>query len=508
MKSVSQKIKPVLSYILLLLFITSYKAAAQNLNPVVKTSKGYVTGAVENGILVFKGIPYAAPPLGGMRFMPPVEHALWKDTLPAQQFGAVATQNSGKKVTGSEDCLSLNVYTPKADRQKRAVVVWVDGGSMTSGAGKGQDGHAFADHDNIVTVSINYRLGVFGFMYLGDVDKRYAASANNGVLDCIMALRWIKQNIAAFGGDPQRVTIMGESAGAKLISAVLVSPQSKGLFQQYIAESGSVQCIRDTVTAKNIRLRIMHQLHLQQNDAAKLLTLPADSLMKAQAAVCNGVEATSFFGPVNDGKVINNDPYQYAADKSLPRFKALIGTNKTEATLFAAMDARLKQPDSLIFKAMFEDVYPPVYRNYLQELKTLAPADAAVKVLTQYMYQMHSYRWAKALVQNGVPVWMYRFDYAKGRLGAAHASELPFVWYDPAANADDAEKQQLAINMHNAWVDFIKTGDPNVKGLPQWPNYTNDDRQVMLFDTPARVTGLKEIFDDKNFPSAVFVSRQ
>ncbi len=235
---------------LLVFCITVCKILAQNIAPVVKTDKGYIKGVTENGISVFKGVPYAAPPVNALRFKSPVDHIVWTDTLPAQKFGVVATQTSGKKVIGSEDCLTLNIYTPKADRQKRAVLVWVHGGSMTAGAGKGQDGHAFADHDDIVTVTINYRLGVFGFMYLGDLNKAYSASGNNGVLDCIMALKWIKQNITAFGGDPDRVTVVGESAGAKLLSAVLVSPKSKGLFQQYIAESGSVQCIRDTITRK------------------------------------------------------------------------------------------------------------------------------------------------------------------------------------------------------------------------------------------------------------------
>ena len=240
---------------------------AQDL-PVVKTGQGYLKGINENGTLVFKGVPYAAPPVGQLRFMPPAEHAAWKDTLQTTQFGSMATQPAGNKVLGSEDCLYLNIYTPKTDNHKRAVVVWIHGGSMTNGAGSGKNGHAFADKDDIVTVTINYRLGVFGFLYMGDVNKSYAASGNNGVLDVVMALKWIRQNIAAFGGDPNRVTIMGESAGAKLLSAVMVSPASKGLFSQVIAESGSVQCIRDTVTAKNARARILHQLGLGPNDAA------------------------------------------------------------------------------------------------------------------------------------------------------------------------------------------------------------------------------------------------
>ena len=320
--------------ILLLAVCITCNVAAQPNDPIVKTNKGYIRGIVENGISVFKGVPYAAPPVGSLRFMPPVEHSIWRDTLSTTKFGAIATQFTNGKVVGSEDCLSLNVYTPKADNHKRAVVVWVHGGSMTNGAGKFNDGHAFADKDDIVTVTINYRLGAFGFLYLGDIDKRYAESGNNGLLDCIMALKWIKQNIASFGGDPNRVTIMGESAGAKLISAVLVSPKSKGLFQQYIAESGSVQCIRSIVTAKNERLRILHQMELGPQDARKLLTLPTDSIMKIQGIVCKGIGGNSFFGPVYDGVAIREDGYQYAGSKNIPPIKALIGTNEYQAALF------------------------------------------------------------------------------------------------------------------------------------------------------------------------------
>lgn len=483
------------------------QASAQNIDPVVKTDKGYIKGLNEDGIAVFKGVPYAAPPVGPLRFKPPAEHSVWRDTLSAQKFGAIATQNSGKKVIGSEDCLSLNIYAPKIDHQKRAVLVWIHGGSMTAGAGKGQNGHAFADNDDIVTVTINYRLGVFGFMYLGDADKGYVKSGNNGTLDCIMALTWIKQNIAAFGGDPSRVTIMGESAGAKLISALLVSPESKGLFQQYIAESGSIQCIRDTVTAKHERLRVEHALGNGHYNVQALLKLPADSLMKAQALVCAGIGGNSFFGPVEDGVVIKDDPYQYAAGKSMPRIKALIGTNKIEAALFMAGDNQLQHPDTAILRSLFGSNYPMVYKAYQYELKSNTPYNAAVKALTQYMYQMHSYRFAKVLVQNGIPVWMYRLNYDKAsNLGAAHAMELQYVWNDPQlATTADPVKKQLADNMHKAWVAFIKTGNPNGGTLPQWPAYSNDKRQIMSYDSTSQAIGLKEVYDDKNFPSAVFV---
>jgi len=486
-----------LSFLLIqVLFAVTY-AHAQ----VVKTDKGFIRGVKENGIFVFKGVPYAAPPVGSLRFKPTREHATWKDTLAATGFGAIATQASG----GSEDCLTLNVYTPNTDNSKRPVVVWVHGGSMTSGSGKGQNGHAFSDKDDVITVTINYRLGVLGFTYLDDVGKDYAGSGNNGVLDCIMALRWIKQNIAAFGGDPNRVTIMGESAGAKLVSAVLVSAKAKGLFQQYIAESGSVQCVRDLNTARNFRKKLLQQLHLGENDAAKLLTMPAEALIKAQNELGKGVTGLLFIGPVDDGVVINNDPYKYAAGKNLPPIKALIGTNATEAALFMDRDAGLKNPDTAILKALFGDLYPMVYKSYLKELSTLTPYDAAAKVLTTYMYTMHTYRWAKALTDAHIPVFMYRFDFADDPLGAAHARELPFVWYDAASKAmANPAKRQLAVNMHKAWVNFIKTGDPSIENL-QWPAYKNDTKHIMTFNAESKVIGLKDVFDDKDFPSTVMV---
>jgi para-nitrobenzyl esterase len=341
-------------------------------------------------------------------------------------------------------------------------------------------------------------------LYMGDVDKRYAASGNNGLLDVVMALKWIKQNITQFGGDPNRVTIMGESAGAKLLSAVMVAPASKGLFQQIIAESGSVQCIRDTVTAKNERLRLLHQLGLGPNDAAKLLNMRADSIIKAQGIICEGIGGNSSFGPVYDGSVITEDAYKYAAGKSVPRIKALIGTNEYEGAAFTGKNDNYSQPDSTIFKPLFGADHAMVYATYLHQLKTDSPYAAAVKVLTQYMYQMHSYRFAKVLAQNGIAVYMYRFTYNDNRqFGASHGAELHYLWN--GHNPDTATtKNQLAATMHSAWVAFIKTGDPNIALLPQWPNYNDANRQIMDFDAVDKVIGLKDVFNDNNFPSQVF----
>lgn len=484
------------------------KVSAQN--AVVKTGAGYVRGVTENGIAVFKGIPYAQPPVGDLRFMPPVAHKTWKDTLNASDFGPSATQPVGKKVIGSEDCLYLNLYTPAADNHKRAVVVWIHGGSMTNGSGRGMDGHAFADKDDIVTITINYRLGALGFLYMGDVAKQYAQSGNLGLLDAVAALKWIHQNVTAFGGDPNRVTIMGESAGAKLVSAVMVSPAAKGLYQQAVLESGSVSCIRDIETEKNERARLLKQLGLKPDDARKLLKMPADSIIKAEGIICEGIGGNSQFGPVYDAATIPEDGYKYAASGKLSGIRAIIGSNENEGAAFISPNADYSDANSTIFKPLFQNDAPMAYAYYQHQLKTDSPYAAAVKTLTQYMYQMHSYRLAKALTASGTNVWVYRYKYQNGKkLGARHGDELYYIWGAEkilSANGDVAKKQ-LARSLHGTWAAFIKTGNPNTTDAPQWPKYNSNTREVMVFDSTDSVIRLKEVYNDKNFPSAVFVLR-
>lgn len=492
------------SIIASLLCFIALKASAQT----VKTDKGYIKGTTENSIAVFKGIPYAQPPVNDLRYLPPTSHSAWTDTLNATSFGPSAIQPAGNKVTGSEDCLYLNLYTPATDNHKRAVVVWVHGGSMTNGSGSGMNGHAFADNDDIVTVTINYRLGALGFLYMGDVDKKYAQSGNLGLLDVIAALKWIHQNISAFGGDPNRVTVMGESAGAKLLSAVMVTPASKGLYRQAILESGSVSCIRDITTAKNERARLLKQLGLTPKDASNLLTLPADSIMKAQGKICEGIGGNSQFGPLYDGVTIPEDGYKYAAGGNLSGIRAIIGSNENEGAAFTGPDADYKDANNTIFKPLFQDDAPMAYAYYQQQLKIDSPYAAAVKTLTQYMYQMHSYRLAKALTSSGTNVWVYRYKYQNDKpLGARHGDELRYIWGTDKilASNDDAVKKQLARSLHGIWVAFIKTGNPDTGSAPQWPKYNNSTRQIMIFDATDKVESLKEVYDDKNFPSPVFV---
>jgi para-nitrobenzyl esterase len=490
-------------YALLLGMFLGFKANAQTV--VTKVSGGWVKGIVEGPALVFKGVPYAKPPVGPLRFMPPQPPVSWKDTLSCEKFGSPASQGGGPGgLKGSEDCLSLNVYTPTTARDaKLPVLVWVHGGSLTGGSGMGMNGYAFADDDSVVTVTINYRLGVFGFMYLGDIGKAYQQSGNNGLLDLIMALKWIRQNIAAMGGDAANVTVMGESAGAKLTSALLAAPQAKGYFNQQILESGGVQCIRDSVTAKVMRLRLMTKLGVTK--PADLLKISAEKLIAAQAEISNGAQGTNYWGPVIDGAVISQDPYQYILKNKNDKVRFLVGTNKFESKMFMGFDKRLNNPDSTVLYGWFGDNYRYVLSNFKTEAQKESADSAALKVLTQYMYQMHSYRLANTLAQAGNHIWMYRFDYKRDGTGATHADELGYVWFLPKQNNFNQTELNLAHEMHQTWVNFIKGKAPGEVNGTLWPHFVAGENNIMVFDAVSKPTQLNSVYNDSAHPTASLV---
>lgn len=510
------------SRLILCLFFAfiSLQGCAQKKDPVVRINTGYIKGSNENNIFVFKGIPYAQPPVGELRFKAPQNAKNRVDTLSCQDFGAVAAQHGNGKdgFQGAEDCLTLNVYTPVLNKKSRLpVVVWVHGGGMTGGSGKGQNGHAFSDQDSVVTVTINYRLGIFGFLYMGDTDQELRSSGNNGLLDCIMALKWIKENISTLGGDPARVTVMGQSAGAKLISTLLLSPAAKGYFNQLILESGSVQCVRDSITAKSIRKRLMDTLNI--TDPSLLKGLSAAQLIAAQDKVCGGAQGTNYFGPVADGLVLHGDPYTYLRKNTAPKIRILAGTNTAESIMFMDADKRLYQPDEQVLKAWFGNNWSYVLNTYQKEasagLQTLSKDGQMVSkdkrdsvttaVLTQYMYQMHAYRLINLLADSGNPVWTYRFGYSKNHKGANHAQELKYVWSLPGTVYEDKVETKLAAEMHTAWVNFIKGKNPGKIAGAEWPIYQQKLPAVMKFDQVSGPLVLKKIFNDPLFPTAGFV---
>ncbi|WP_052695202.1 carboxylesterase/lipase family protein [Hymenobacter sp. AT01-02] len=506
----SYLIKPIL-LLLLAGHLSSVMAQseAKGSPPVVKTRQGRIQGVWEGQLQVFRGVPYAQPPVGKLRFKPPQPLKRHKATLQTVQFGAKAVQTGGDTgVQGSEDCLYLNVWAPNAPAKRpRPVVVWVHGGAFTGGSGQDNDAWTFAAQDTLVAVTINYRLGSLGFLELGSkLGPKYAQAGNSGLLDAVAALRWVHQNIAAFGGDPSRVTIMGESAGAKMVGGLLVAPAARGLFQQAILESGSVQAVRDTATAGAVARQLLRELH--QPDAHALLTLPADSLVRAQARFASGAGGLQVFGPVLDGKTIKMPPLEYLR-QARPAIRVLLGTNLEEARLFSGPGSSIHEPNEAALQAVFGPGNSPfVWAAYQQVRRTQPELVAWNTVLTDYLYRLASYRLANQLAAQGIPTWLYRFDYADATTQPMHAQELSFVWNAPVGSSSTttttfavplrskASSPALAATMHAYWAHFIKTGQPG----PTWPAYTPARKEVMIFKANSQVEPVLSPYEDPAFP--------
>lgn len=482
----------------------------------VTTKQGPLRGTREANLSVFRGIPYAQAPVGQLRFRPPQPLKKWHTPRLATAFGPKATQAGGPGgVQGQEDCLYLNVWTPAwptAARKlpARPVVVWVHGGAFTGGSGQDNDMWTFAAQDSIVAVSINYRLGSLGFLPLpASLGKKYAQSGNCGLLDAVAALRWVHDNIRVFGGDPQRVTVMGESAGAKLVGALLATPAAEGLFQQAILESGAVQAIRDTATAGAVSRQLRRALPAA--DAQALLTAPAETLIQAQKTFASGETALQVFGPVLDGRVIPQPPLRYLR-RARPR-PVLLGTNREEAGLFTGPGSAIAEPSEEALQRLFGPPNAaPVWQAYQRARQTQPDPEAWNRTLTDYLYRLATYRLADSLAAAGTPVWLYRFDGPGGAERPLHARELAYVWNAPAGSSAAAPQAPpstvprkaadapLAAAMHAHWARFIKTGQPG----PAWPAYQPATRQALIFGPTTAPASVADAYQDPTFPTQAY----
>lgn len=459
--------------------------------PIVHTPDGQIQGRHEQGLLAFRGLPYAKPP---QRFLPPEPPEPWTGIRVTDQYGPMAIQSLDPALIASqsEDCLTLNIWTPGLESPLRPVLFYIHGGGFTGGTG-GDDiyaGSSFARNGDVVIVTVNYRLGVFGFLDVSPwLGEAYQASGNNGLLDLIQALRWVQANIACFGGDPRRVTIMGQSAGGKAVGGLLYAPAAEGLFQQAIAISGSVQAIRDQATATKLAQSYLDTLALPELELRRLAELPAATLIQAQHAWARDTSGIHLFGPVIDGRTIVEPPLGGLKQRAtLPAL--LIGTNQHEAAGFIANDAHMRQPTPELLHRMFGLNAHAVEAAYIRRSgRSLAePVDAASweDVLTDHMYRLGALRTADAWSQAGAPVWLYRFD-RPGPLGkASHAEEFDFVWNNQHVPAGEEE---LARTIHQAWTSFIHHGSP-AAALPEWPPYQAGGGQLQVFNHTCRIEAL------------------
>ncbi|TNJ66120.1 carboxylesterase/lipase family protein [Paenibacillus hemerocallicola] len=447
---------------------------------IIHTNAGKVRGVREGNLYIFRGIPYAEAPIAERRFLPPLPKLPWDGTYEANRFGPKSYQpvkDPNVILKGqSEDCLSLNIWTSGVEQANRPVLVNIHGGGFVNGAGADFAGITFAERDNIVCVSLNYRLGALGFLYLGDLlGDAYQTSGNNGILDIIAALKWVKENIANFGGDPDRITVSGASAGAKCASTLLTVPAAQRLFHQLIARSGATQAIRDTQTATRVSLGLLDKLGIPHKEAHRLLTLPAQTIMEAQD------NRLHTFGPVRDGITIPLEPVSEVLGKLTCKVPLLIGTNKDEAVSFISGSPGLEARNEEELQALFGNNSGLVLDAY-RKAAFLKPDEEAWKdTLTDCFYRIATVRLAEMAAQQGQSVWLYRFEYA-GTRGAVHGAESPYVNDD-----NTAEGMELAGRMHAAWAAFIRSGKPEAEGLPEWLKFNLSERSMMILNEECRL---------------------
>jgi para-nitrobenzyl esterase len=488
------------------------------MNAVVETRHGMVRGSVADGIYTFKGIPYAAPPFGPNRLLPPQPVQPWSGVRDALVYGPKCPQPSyppeialllPPEVGGAgEDCLTLNIWSAELGPAGRPVMVWIPGGMYAyhaTGASPWYDGGRFA-RDGIVCVSINYRVAIDGFLYLG------VGNANRGLLDQVAALEWVRDNVAAFGGDPANVTIFGESAGALSIGTLLAMPRAEGLFRRAIVQSGSAHHVIPLATARRVGQRVAEKLGVEATREA-LAAIPLDRLLAAQTELeadlaarpdperwGGEVVASSMpWQPVIDGEVIPAPPIERIAAGAGAGVDLMVGTNADETRLFLVPTGAIGFITPEILAGATAAYRLPVERAlaaYGAAHPNASAGELLSAVQTDWYWRIPAIRLADAHATaadahavGGAATYMYEFAWRSpqfnGLLGACHALEIPFV-FETLGNGTELlwgpdPPQRLAEAMHAAWVAFATTGDPG------WPVYDLSRRATMRFDTTSQV---------------------
>lgn len=482
------------------------------------TTAGLLRGTTDDGVLVFRGIPYARPPLGALRFAPPQPPAPWNGVREATAFGPAPLQAASPVSPGqsvgsaqSEDCLSLNVWTPATDGARRPVLVWLHGGAFVIGAGSMPmyRGAELAARGDVVVVTVNYRLGLFGYLRGIDVcGEALPSTGNEGLLDQLAALAWVQAEIAAFGGDPGNVTVVGQSAGAVSISAMLAMPQVRGLFHKAILQSGATNLLQTPTTANRVMNRILTDLGLAPEEAGQLRELPAAQLLDVQERVTPRSRG-GFYRPVVDGTLIPADPLAAIAAGSAAGVPLLVGTNLEEERFFRRLDpeaaaltddallARLTDPranaqvgDDVQFEA---GAAVAVYREARAAWgESGAAPDLWVAMRSDRRFRVPAMRLAELHAAHTPRTYAYLFTWPSpawdGQLGAGHVVETPFVF--GTLEAPDARDlvpagtapAGLSAQMQDAWVAFARTGSPRTPALADWEPYTVPRRRTMLLD--------------------------
>ena len=493
----------------------------------VETMAGRVRGTIIDGVAAFKSIPYGAPTSGANRFMPPRKPVPWAGVRDALEYLGHAPQEglrpasrpeltdfSGPPDTSpeTEDCLTLNVWTPGLDQSaKRPVMVWFHGGAFSYGTANVArlQGSRLARRGDVVVVTVNQRLNIFGFLDLSAVGGAdFAASGNAGTLDMIAALEWVRDNIARFGGDPGNVTIFGESGGGGKVCTLLAMPSARGLFHRAIVQSGAAVRLREPDRAAKLTDAVLKTLGLTSRDLGKLQSLPMAQLLAAVEPALKAIGPAPLplfdrypFGPVVDGTIVPQHPFDQGAPVVSADIPLLIGDMKDEMASFLARD------DKVWFRTLTEQEMhdrvaavagkhtDQVIETYRRLYPSANAAERLIATLTDSNFRIRSLIVAESKAkQAAAPVYMYSFEWETpvqgGRLKAPHALDVPFTFDTiDLTNATDRSEaaHRLAATMSGTWAAFAHTGVPEHPSLPRWPAYDLASRATLMLDNECRI---------------------
>jgi len=480
----------------------------------VTTSLGRLEGAEQGRIQVFKGIPFAAAPIGPLRWMPPQRPAKWEGTRNARSFGAIAYQNrtqvgpfTAMNVAGemSEDCLYLNIWTPDTNGAPRPVMVWIHGGGFTFGAGSQDIYHSatLAERGNVVVVTVNYRLGALGFLRLVDITNgRIGSTGNEGILDQIAALKWVRDNVAEFGGDPGNVTIFGESAGGMSVGTLLASPLARGLFHKAIPQSGSCNTSGSVQKANRTAEYVLKTLGASATNPDALRALPPEALLRG-ALLPNGLANPALgmaYQPVVDGRVLPKPALDSVAEGSADGVSVMAGATLEEWKLFTILDPGLAKLDRVglgarLGRRLALDVADSVIDTYEKARasrgESTAIAELFAAIESDRVFRMPGIRLSETHSRRQPRSYNYLFTWKSpamgGVLGSCHALELGFVFGTHRIPAmvpfcgSGPEADLLATQMQDAWLAFAKNGDPSCESIGECSAYTESARATMVF---------------------------
>jgi para-nitrobenzyl esterase len=474
--------------------------------PLVETAQGKLRGRVAgNGIHVFKGMRYAASSAGVRRFMPPAPAPNWSGIQDAFEYGDQCPQGRGSlagEEAMSEDCLRINLWTPARDNGKRPVLLWFHGGGFEAGTGSSAlyDGTRLARSGDVVVATINHRLNVFGHCYLGGVlGDDFAQSGNVGYLDLIASMKWVRENIAQFGGDPNNVMIFGQSGGGRKVSLCYAGEEARGLFHKGVVQSGAHLRIQTVEQANALTEALLKELSIPRVDARKLQHVDVETLSVAQRNVI--AAAGSRFSPLLDGKTFTAHPFLPDAPQISNHLPMMLGTTRTELTnqmgstpgIFELNETQAK--DRLKAFLHPEDI-DKAYATFKASRPQANPSEVFFTIASARGYVRDQTIMAEQRVKGGgsgktyVYRLMWRQPVEGGRRVSQHSLCLPFVFDNVAAGAEmtgpeTEQTRAMVANMANSWIAFARSGDPNNASVPTWAPYDLTRRNTMMFDVPS-----------------------